>query len=191
MISPEIVVIGSSTGGPRALETIFQDFKTIPKCPIVVVQHMPPLFTKSLAERLEKVSSIPAKESLHGEVLQKGVIYIAPGDFHLTLQKSHGGVTAALDQKEKIHSVRPAVDKLFASASSLYKEKCLGIVLTGMGFDGAAGAQKIKANHGAVVTQDQESCIVYGMPRAVVECGAYDRSLDLQGITGLLKEKVK
>lgn len=190
LLRPQIVVIGSSTGGPNALERIFSQLHGPLSCPIVITQHMPPIFTATLIERLGKISGIPASEAKHGEVLEKNHLYIAPGNFHLRLKNESGKVILQLDQEEKINFVRPAVDPLFETASSIYKDKCLGIVLTGMGADGKVGAEAIKGRGGAMMIQEAKSCVVFGMPGAVYASGAYDRMGTLDEIASVLQDKV-
>ncbi|MGZ3768341.1 MAG: chemotaxis-specific protein-glutamate methyltransferase CheB [Bdellovibrio sp.] len=189
LFKPKIVVIGSSTGGPTVLENIFSSLKTPVHCPIVIVQHMPPVFTKTFAERLEKLSGIKTFEANHGMLLEDNCIYVAPGDYHLRLNEKYGSVHIALDQGPLINSVRPAVDPLFSSAASIYKDHCLGILLTGMGTDGKEGAVSIKQNRGAVVIQEEKSCVVFGMPGAVFASGAYDRIATPKDIVDILREK--
>jgi two-component system chemotaxis response regulator CheB len=159
-------------------------------CPIVIVQHMPPIFTATFAERLARISGIPAGEASHGARLERNHIYVAPGDFHVRLQGTGDAITMQLDQGALINSVRPAVDPLFSSAADLYGDQCLGIVLTGMGADGKVGAECIKKRGGAVVIQDEASCVVFGMPGAVHAAGAYDRMTDPGGIVEILREQV-
>lgn len=189
LFAPDIVVIGSSTGGPTVLEKIFSQISGDLLCPIVIAQHMPPIFTATLAERISKLCGIPAKEAQNGELL-KNQIYIAPGDYHLRLQGTKGQVKLVLDQGPQINSVRPAVDPLFETASSIFKNKCLAFVLTGMGMDGKAGAISIKKNGGAVVIQEEKSCVVFGMPGAVFQSGAYDRIEKPEEIIEILRDKV-
>lgn len=190
LLHPKIVVIGASTGGPTVLETIFSRLSPPIRCPILIVQHMPPVFTTKFAERLSKISGIPAAEAVHGERLRNGCIYLAPGDHHLSLQGSADEAILSLDQGPQIHSVRPAVDPLFSSAAMIFKENCLAIVLTGMGMDGKAGATCVKQGGGAVVIQSEESCVVFGMPGAVLLAGAYDRIADPTEIAEVLNEKI-
>ncbi len=190
LFHPEIMVIGSSTGGPTVLEKIFSDLRSSINCPIVITQHMPPVFTTSFAERLGKASGSPAIEATQGTVLEKGCIYVAPGDYHLRLQGDRTRATVSLDQGKKIHSVRPSVDPLFSTAASIFKERCLALVLTGMGNDGRDGAIAIKRAGGAVIIQNKESCAVFGMPGAVFSAGAYDKIADPQGIVSLMREKI-
>lgn len=190
LMKPQIVVIGSSTGGPNALEKIFSLIHGPLNCPIVITQHMPPIFTATLIERLGKLSGIPASEAKHGEELEKNHLYIAPGNFHLRLKSDSGKILLQLDQGEKINFVRPAVDPLFETASNIFKDKCLGIVLTGMGSDGKVGAEAIKNRGGAMMIQEAKSCVVFGMPGAVYASGAYDRMGTLEEIATVLQEKV-
>lgn len=189
LFQPQIVTIGSSTGGPAALETIFAKMRAPLRCPIVIAQHMPPVFTATLAERLQRLSGIEAREAIDGEVLQNR-IYIAPGDYHLRVERSGRDVIARLDQSPQINFVRPAVDPLFASAATIFRDRALGIVLTGMGHDGREGAEKIKSCGGSVLIQNRESSVVFGMPGAVMESGAYDLVFDLDELTQALQQKV-
>lgn len=190
LFQPKIVVIGSSTGGPGVLEKIFSELKGPFKCPILITQHMPPLFTASLAERLGNSSGVPAREAQHLEVLEANRIYLAPGDYHMDLHSSEKGIQIQLNQGPQINFVRPAVDPLFISAARIFKEKCLGVVLTGMGEDGKLGAQEIKQMGGAVLIQSKESCVVFGMPGAVFDIGAFDKIEDVSQIVQSLKEKI-
>ena len=188
-MKPKIIVIGSSTGGPTVLEKIFSGLTSPIGCPIVITQHMPPVFTAALANRLKEVSGIPACEATHGMKLENNHIYIAPGDYHMRLQGSQEAVTLVLDQGPLINWVRPAVDPLFASAAEIFKGSCLSFVLTGMGSDGKVGAEVIKQHGGAVIIQSEKSCVVFGMPGAVYSSGAYDRICEPSEITTLINEK--
>jgi two-component system chemotaxis response regulator CheB len=185
---PKIVVIASSTGGPRALEEFIMSLKPPIQVPILITQHMPPLFTASLASRLQKLSGIPTAEVKDGETLLPGHIYIAPGDYHFSVNGTADAPRAKLDQGPQRNSVRPCADFLFESASALFKERCLGIVLTGMGADGLDGAIAIKKNRGGIIIQTKESCVVFGMPGAVFEADAYDRMGTPQEIAGMLSD---
>lgn len=187
---PEIVVIGSSTGGPTVLENIFAQLASPLSCPIVVAQHMPAGFTKSFAERLQKISGIPTVEATDGMILQDNCVYIAPGNYHLRLRKLNKQVAISLDQGPLINSVRPSVDPLFSTAAAIFGNKCLGIILTGMGADGKDGAIKIKEAGGAVLIQNEKSCVVFGMPGAVFSVGAFDKIGDPDEIAEVLKEKI-
>lgn len=185
---PKIITIASSTGGPSVLETIFQEIKGNLRCPIIIVQHMPPIFTATLAERIQKITGITASEAKDGEEL-RNQIYVAPGDYHLRLKGSRMKVIMELGQDEQINFVRPAVDPLFATASSIFKEGCLGIVLTGMGQDGCSGSAVIKNNEGVIIIQDEKSCVVFGMPGAVKNQGSFDFIKTPDEIAEVLKSK--
>jgi two-component system chemotaxis response regulator CheB len=169
-----VLLIASSTGGPRSLDTVIPFLPENIDVPVIVVQHMPPGFTKSLADRLNKISKLSVKEAEEGDVIQKNNVYIAPGNFHLGLKKNGSSVTLFLENSDKINNVRPAADFTFDSAAEIYKEKCLAVVLTGMGRDGAKGSFKIKHYGGKVIAESKETCVVYGMPKAVVEDGYAD-----------------
>lgn len=190
LFEPLAVVIGSSTGGPTVLENIFSQLGPPLRCPIFVAQHMPPVFTASLAERIQKISGIPTSEAKHGAAVVPNAIYIAPGNFHMSLSGTRDKASIVLDQGPLVNSVRPAVDNLFNTAAEIYRARCLGIVLTGMGADGKNGAQKIKENNGAVLIQEQNSCVVFGMPGAVMAEGAFDKALNPAELVDFLKLKV-
>lgn len=179
---PRIILIGSSTGGPTALESIFSFFHGVHiTVPILIVQHMPPNFTECLARRLEAVSGIPAAEGKSGEIVKPGKIYVAPGDYHMTVQRTVDGANTVIkiDQGPKCNSVRPAVDNLFESVAKAYGGSVAAFVLTGMGEDGREGAKAIKQATGGVMIQSRESSVVWGMPGAVFASGAFDAIGDL------------
>lgn len=172
---PRVLVMGSSTGGPAALDAFFSALRgKPPTVPVVLVQHMPPEFTRQLAGRIGQVSGLPSLEGAQGMRVEPGMVIVAPGDFHMTLVRKGNDVCVALDKGPLVNSVRPAVDPLFETAAGLYGRHALGVVLTGMGEDGRAGALAMRAAGGAVFTQDAASCTVYGMPRAVFEAKACD-----------------
>jgi two-component system, chemotaxis family, protein-glutamate methylesterase/glutaminase len=188
LLGPQVVVIASSTGGPGALESIFSNLKGPFSKPVLIAQHMPAVFTAILAKRLSSLCGSPVREAVHGEPLDKACVYIAPGDFHMSLKKDGEGVRILLDQGPRRNSVRPAADYLFESAAEIFGRRCLGIVLTGMGEDGALGARQIYENGGGVLIQSQESCVVFGMPGAVFSNNTYDEVRDLNGIAHFLKK---
>ncbi|AEX85964.1 chemotaxis protein CheY [Marinitoga sp. 1135] len=165
----KIVLIASSTGGPRSLDTIIPNLPKGINVPVVVVQHMPPGFTNSLAKRLDKISELHVKEAEDNEELKPDTVYIAPGNYHLGLKASGSKVYTFLDQSDKINNVRPAADFTFDLAAEIYKSNIIAAVLTGMGKDGAKGAFKIKHYGGKIIAESKETCVVYGMPKAVVE----------------------
>jgi two-component system chemotaxis response regulator CheB len=165
----DALVIGASTGGPRAVASILSELSADFPLPIAIVQHMPPIFTKHWADRLQNDCNLRVSEAAGGEVLERGAVLVAPGDYHLELVRKGTSVVAALNQAPPENSCRPAVDVLFRSAANVYGSGCLGLVLTGMGSDGRRGAECIVAAGGAVLAQDEATSVVWGMPRAVVE----------------------
>jgi len=186
---PKVIVIASSTGGPTALELFFSKIKKPFSVPVLIVQHMPPVFTQILAKRLSEISGLNIKEAENNEIIQNGVVYIAPGDYHMLVSNNEGAIKIKLNQEPQRNSVRPAADILFESAAQIYKENCLGVIFTGMGSDGAIGSDLIKKNNGFVVIQDKESCVVFGMPGAVYEENNFDYMGNPEKIASLLVEK--
>ncbi len=183
---PSAILIGSSTGGPPALETVLSQVKPSINIPIFIVQHMPALFTASLATRLQTKTGIPTAEAKPGEVVQLNKIYIAPGNYHLALKKSNSQIECEINQGPQRNSVRPAVDILFESAVEIYGPRAMGFILTGMGEDGLQGCRMIKDKGGGVMIQDKESCVVFGMPGAVFTNGCYDKIGGLVEIGNLI-----
>jgi two-component system, chemotaxis family, protein-glutamate methylesterase/glutaminase len=190
LFRPKIIVIGASTGGPVALEKIFMLLQAPLNCPIVITQHMPPIFTTSFAQRLTRAGPIECHEISNGMVLQKNTAYMAPGGYHTRLEAASGEVKCVIDQGPLINSVRPAVDPLFTTAAAIYKKNCLGIVLTGMGADGRVGAEDVKAAGGAIIIQSESSCVVFGMPGAVKSANAYDFETTPEKIAEMINNKV-
>jgi two-component system chemotaxis response regulator CheB len=178
----DAVLIGSSTGGPMALAAVLGALPAEFPVGIVVVQHMPPVFTRHLATRLNQECALNVSEAAGGEQVQPGQVLIAPGDFHLELQRHGLAVKTVLGQGPPENSCRPAVDVLFRTAAEAYGAGCLAVVLTGMGQDGLRGAHHIAAAGGTVMAQDQASSVVWGMPRAVTEAGLAQRTLPLSSI---------
>ncbi len=190
LFQPKAIVIGSSTGGPTVLEALFSKLSGPLRCPIFITQHMPPIFTATLAERLQKISGIPTYEAKHNQIVEKNAVYVAPGNYHMRIKNDSGVLKIELDQGPLVNSVRPAVDPLFQSAAQIYGDRCLGIVLTGMGADGKVGAERVKEMGGVVLIQSEETCVVFGMPGAVMSVGAYDQVLSPDEIVEVLREKV-
>jgi len=170
----EIVAIGTSTGGPNALGEVLPRIPRGFPVPIVVVQHMPPIFTRLLAERLAAHSAIPVQEGSAGVVLCAGQAWIAPGNFHMTVKGAGVGARLELNQDRPEISCRPAVDVLFRSVAQVYGASALGVVMTGMGSDGVIGAQLIRERGGEVIIQDEASAVVWGMPGLVYGAGQAD-----------------
>jgi two-component system chemotaxis response regulator CheB len=176
------VVLGVSTGGPFALLQI------IPKLPanfplgIAIVQHMPPKFTRSLAERLNGVSQLEVREAQEGDKMEPGVVLIAPGGQHLTFQRNGGNVIVKTPLEPSTTLYRPCADVMMTSAVEAFQGPLLGVIMTGMGKDGLEGLKLIKKKSGVVIAQDEDTCVVYGMPRAAVEEGVTDTVLPLDEI---------
>ncbi|HKQ70066.1 MAG TPA: chemotaxis response regulator protein-glutamate methylesterase [Polyangiaceae bacterium] len=174
-----VVAVGSSTGGPNALAELFRLVPATFELPIVIVQHMPPLFTRLLAERLTESCPLQFREASAGDVLEPGRAFIAPGDHHLRVVREGARVKLALDQGPQENSCRPAVDVLFRSIADVFAEKTLAIVLTGMGQDGLRGAELIRARGGRILVQDEASSVVWGMPGFIARAGLADAALPL------------
>lgn len=177
-VAAKVVLIGSSTGGPKALQVLLNQLPANMPVPVVVAQHMPPEFTLALAKRLDETTQPKVVEAKVGETLLAGTIYIAPGGMHLRLTPT--GVTIDTDNGESPY--KPSVDVLAASASALFGKQILAVMLTGMGSDGAREFKKIKELGGYVIAQDQATSVVFGMPRAVMENGGTSEVLPLDKI---------
>jgi len=175
-------VIGVSTGGPTALGSILPELPAGFPLPVLVVQHMPPLFTRLLAERLHATCKLPVEEASQGAPVEASKILIAPGDFHLKVASNGRGVRVCLDQAPPLNSCRPAVDALFTSIADLYGGAVIAAVLTGMGQDGLRGAEILKAQGASVLAQDEATSVVWGMPGAVVNAGLADSVLPLDQV---------
>jgi two-component system, chemotaxis family, protein-glutamate methylesterase/glutaminase len=175
----EAVVIGASTGGPKALYAVITALPERMGVPVFVVQHMPVGFTKAFAERLNSNSKIKVLEAEENMLIEKDVVYVAPGGFHMEVLND-GRIH--LNDEPAIWGVRPAVDKLFTSASRVYGLHLLSIVLTGMGRDGAQGTIEVKKNGGVTVSEDKSTCTIYGMPKAAFETGMVDLVIPLNDV---------
>lgn len=179
---PKSVVIGVSTGGPNALGAILPKLPASFPLPILLVQHMPPLFTRLLAERLHANCQLRVEEAAEGALVEAGKILIAPGDFHMKVRRQNGNVRVYLDQEAPENSCRPAVDALFRSVGEVYGGAVIATILTGMGQDGLRGVELLKAQGASVLAQDEESSVVWGMPGAVVNAKLADRVLPLDQV---------
>lgn len=175
----KLIAIGTSTGGPRALQDVIPFIPRDIDAGILIVQHMPPGFTKSLAERLDSMSQINVKEAEDGDVIVAGVAYLAPGDSHIKVSKQSGQYVIKLDNGERVSGHKPSVDAMMYSIASLGEKNVIGVIMTGMGADGADGLSKIKANSGYVIAQDEESCVVFGMPKSTIKLGVVDKVVSL------------
>jgi two-component system chemotaxis response regulator CheB len=178
-----VIVIGSSTGGPRALMQIIPNLPKDFPAAILMVQHMPPLFTKSLAERLSGASQIKVMEAVNGSQIEPGQALLAPGSYHMVPVR---GNRITLTQDPPVHGVRPAIDVTMKAAVEVYGNSLMGVVLTGMGSDGAIGASQIKAVGGKVIVEDESTCAVYGMPQVIVKAGNADKILPIHEIAAEL-----
>jgi two-component system chemotaxis response regulator CheB len=181
-----VIVIGASTGGPPAIQTIIENLAFI-EVPVVIVQHMPAGFTGAFARRLDSIAPLPVREAADGERLDGGAVHIARGGVHLRLARERSGVTLRLSQTPFDHPHRPSVDILFESAAAVYGARAIGVLLTGMGRDGAAGLATLAAAGAHTIAQDAGSSAVYGMPRAAIESGVVREVLRLGAIAPRLR----
>jgi len=180
-----VVAIGTSTGGPRALQDILPLLPKDFPVPIVIAQHMPPNFTKPFADRLNQLSQITVKEAEEGESLRPGVALIAPGRGHMKVSRPRGIETVVnISEAREEFIYRPSVDYLMQSIAEFFPGRALGVILTGMGNDGAKGLAALKQSGGRIFAQNEESCVVYGMPRAVVDAGIADKVLSIEEMAG-------
>lgn len=177
-----VIAIGSSTGGVQALQAVIPKLPRNLPLPVLIVQHMPPMFTKSLAESLDSASMVSVKEGEEGDMLRPGCVYIAPGGLHMTVKWVKEGATIHLDKNPEDELLRPSVDVMFRSVAEVYGGDVLGVILTGMGYDGTVGLRLLKAKGARVIAQDEATCVVYGMPKTAVEAGVVDIILPIQEI---------
>lgn len=186
----EIIAIGASTGGTVAVRSLIEVLPAnMPG--IIVVLHMPQTFTATFAESLNQSSNLKVKEAEDGEAFEKGVVYIAPGDYHLTLSQGVSGYFFNLDKGPKIHHVRPAIDKTFLSIAEIVAPNCIGVILTGMGSDGTAGLKRMYKRNAYTIVQDEESSVVFGMPKKAIEEGVVDKVLPLDEIGEHIIERIQ
>lgn len=174
---PKLVVIGSSTGGPPVLEDILTALPGPPSCPIVVAQHMPEVFTRTMTDRLDKLCSMPVELIEHGCAIRDGVVYIAPGGHHTAVYAAGAAFKAGVSDEPASELFKPSANVLLGSAAQAAKAATVGIILTGIGKDGTDGAKAVRDAGGKVATQSEETCVVYGMPRSVDEAGLSDASM--------------
>lgn len=187
----DVLAIGSSTGGPQALAAVLAELPANLPVPGVITQHMPPVFTKLLAERLTTGSKVKVVEAKDGDTLQPGVFHLAPGDWHMTTVRSGEKVIVKLNQQPPENSCRPSVDVMLRSVVDVYGRKTLACILTGMGSDGHLGCQKVKDAGGQVLAQDEATSVVWGMPGFVVRGGLADRVLPLDQIGAELTRRAR
>ncbi len=187
----EVVVIGISTGGPNALAEILPLLPKDFPVPLLVVQHMPPIFTKFLADRLASKCRMAVSEASGGEILEAGHVYIAPGDHHMAVEREGGAVRLRLNKDSPENSCRPSVDVLFRSAAKAYGGRTLAVIMTGMGQDGLRGCERVKEGGGQIVAQDEASSVVWGMPGFVVRAGLAERVCPLSQLPMEILRRVR
>jgi len=185
-----VVTIGISTGGPKTLlEVIPLLPKDFPR-PVLIVQHMPPKFTASLADRLNKLSNVKVKEAEFGERLRKGTVYIAPGGQHMTLRRNKANIEIVVSDEPADTLYKPSVDVMLNSVVDIYGSQTLSVIMTGMGKDGLEGSKRIYEKKGKIISESEESCVVYGMPKAVADAGIVDRIEDSHNIAEVIVDFV-
>ncbi|MGE5400382.1 MAG: protein-glutamate methylesterase/protein-glutamine glutaminase [Ignavibacteriales bacterium] len=185
------IALGVSTGGPMSLQKVVPVISKNINCPMFIVQHMPPKFTKSLADRLNGISQLEVKEAEHNETVRNGVVYLAPGGFHMTLRKTLSGsviIDISETPAETLH--RPSVDVMINSVLKVYGKNTLGVIMTGMGKDGYEAIRELKSLGGYTIAQDEQSCIVYGMPKAIVDAGLADVVAPLERIPEVINKAI-
>ncbi len=188
-IASAVVAIATSTGGPRALATVIPELPRDLPAGVLIVQHMPAGFTKSLARRLDAVSRLEVAEAAHGDVVVNGRAYIAPGGCHMRVELVHGVPKVVIDEQgAPVWGVRPAADPLFRSLAGAFGSACVGVVLTGMGRDGAEGLHAIRDAGGRAIVQDRETSIVYGMPNAALRVAGADRIVPLSEVASAVHQ---
>jgi two-component system, chemotaxis family, protein-glutamate methylesterase/glutaminase len=188
-VTPEVLAIGVSTGGPTALHDIMPQIPANFPLPVLIVQHMPPIFTKLLAERLSSRCEIKVEEAKHGMVVEPGRALVAPGDFHMRVTGQPGRAKVVIDQGPQENSCRPAVDPLFRSVAEVWGQSAIGVVLTGMGQDGLLGAEVLRTKGAFLVAQDEASSVVWGMPGFVAKAGLAHKVLPLRMIIPEILER--
>lgn len=187
----DLVAIGVSTGGPNALFDIFTALPGDFPVPILIVQHMPPVFTGLLAARLDSISRLKVREAVNNTVIQPGEVWIAPGDFHMRVKRQRTDLILELNQSPPENSCRPAVDPLFRSVAEVFGARCLGVILTGMGRDGEEGSRAIHKAGGQIIAQDEASCVVWGMPRAVTQAGLVNAVVPLSQMAAEINDRTR
>ncbi len=187
----DVLAIGASTGGPNALAELFGALPADFPVPILVMQHMPPMFTQLLADRLSKHSKIPTVEARSDTEVAPAKAWIAPGDYHMVLVADGTRIRTRIHQDPHENACRPAVDPLFRSAAGIYGPHCLAVVLTGMGQDGLRGSESIRKVGGQVLAQDEATSVVWGMPGSIVRAGLADSVLPLSAIAGEIMRRVR
>lgn len=187
----EVIALGISTGGPNALREVFKNISPDLKQPILVVQHMPAGFTAEFARSLDSICPLEVKEAQDGDLLKSGRVLIAPGNYHLYVERKSLASIARLSNAEPCNGHRPSVDVLFESIAKIYENRALGVIMTGMGRDGAAGLAQMRKQGAHTLGQDEESSIVYGMPKVAYELGGVERQVSLSQMANAISEVAK
>ncbi|MEJ8554424.1 protein-glutamate methylesterase/protein-glutamine glutaminase [Tepidibacter sp. Z1-5] len=179
-----IIAIATSTGGPRALQTVISTLASEINSPVVIVQHMPAGFTKSLANRLNNMSSLYVKEAEEGEFLRNNTVYIAPGNRHMQFKKERNNIRIILDDGEKVSGHKPSADAMFYSLCEIDIKKIITVVMTGMGSDGSKGLKKLKESKNNIISiaEDESTCVVFGMPKSIINLGLADKVIPINDI---------
>lgn len=186
----DVLVIGVSTGGPQALKVVIPQLPANLPVPVAMVLHMPIGYTEMYAQKLNEISPLRVVEAAEGEIVAPGVVFLAPAGRHLSFVRHNGDIKTHLDIRPLDSPHRPSVDALFQSAAEVFGERVLGVVMTGMGSDGRDGAAWIKARGGCILTESEETCVVYGMPRSVVDAGLSDAAVPLDRIARAIMERI-
>lgn len=181
------VIIGSSTGGPQALKEVIPFLPKDLPARFLVVQHMPPKFTEMFAQRLDKISELHVKEAEEGDMLEVGKVLLAPGNYHMNVEADG---TVSLNQDPAVWGVRPAVDITLGSAAKIYKQDLICVILTGMGKDGSKGAEAVKKFGGYCIAEDQSTCVIYGMPKCVIDAGHADKIEPINNVANAIVEAI-
>jgi len=182
-----VVVLGASTGGPAALMRIFGAFTEAPPCAFFVSLHMPPVFTRSFAERLDRLTPLRVREAVSGRPAEPGTVLVAPGGHHLEFQSTGSNIETRVRPSLGKDRYTPSVDRLFESAAKAFGEHLLAVVLTGMGDDGRAGARRVREAGGGVLAESESTAVIYGMPKQVIDAGLVDEVLPLEEIPGAIQ----
>jgi two-component system chemotaxis response regulator CheB len=186
----DVVVIGISTGGPQGLKRVIPRLPADLPVPVLIVLHMPVGYTELYARKLDELSALSVAEAREGDEITAGQVLLAPAGRHLTIRRDGARLRAHLDLRPLDTQHRPSVDVLFKSAAEVFGARTLGVVMTGMGADGREGAAWIKARGGSVLTEAEESCVVYGMPRSVDEAGLSDAQVPIEGLADAIVERL-
>jgi two-component system chemotaxis response regulator CheB len=181
-----LVAIGCSTGGPPALQHLFQTLPLLP-VPIVVAQHMPPTFTRLFADRINRLTEYDVREAADGETLQRGVVYIAPGGKQMTIERNNGAMRARVADADDSELHAPSVDRLLTSASECAGEGLIAVIMTGMGDDGARGIRVVRERGGKTIAESAETAIIFGMPNEAIKTGCIDQTLPLTAIAAAIE----